>query len=73
MPVTTKQKSKTNRSIEADMISDVENLDVRIGSGNYEWEESEFESPSYVASIDPNSTSTTNSRVNEIRGFTGNG
>ena len=55
-------------------------MDVMIGSGLFQRENSEFgnsvrrpEIPSFDALIDHNSNSHSNSRENEIRGFTGNG
>ena len=52
------QKSKARRSREADMISDLENIDVMIGSGHSEKEDSEIgnsvrrpESPTNAALI----------------------
>ena len=70
MPVTRKQKSK------ADMISDLRNMQAKIGSGPYEREDSEFansverpQSPSYNALIHNNSNSHSSSRENEIRVF----
>ena len=41
MLVTTKQKSKARSSREADMISDLQNMDVMIGQGHCETEDSE--------------------------------
>ena len=65
MPVTIKQKSKTRKSREADMISDLENMDVLIENSHYERADSEFgnsirrpESPSYDALVDHNSNIT---------------
>ena len=70
MPVTRKQTCKPRRSREADdMISDEENMDVMIGSSNYEREDCEFgnsirrpESLSYDPRIDHNSNAHSNSR-----------
>ena len=81
MPVTRKEKRKARGFREADMISDLENRDVMIGSDHNERkEDSEYgnsvrspESPSYDALIDHNSKSHSNSRDNEIRDFTSNG
>ena len=36
VPVTREQKNKARMSKEADIISDLENMDVMIGSGHYE-------------------------------------
>ena len=79
MPVIRKQKSKARRSRKADMISDLENMDVMIRSGHFEREDREVgnsvkkpESPSYDALIDHNYNSDTKSRENEMRGFAGN-
>ena len=62
MLVTTKQKSKNRKSREAAMISDLEKMDVMIGSSHYERTDSEFgnsvirpESPSNEALVDNNS------------------
>ena len=42
MPTTSKQKSKAIKSREADMLSDIENLHIMLGSNRVEREESEF-------------------------------
>ena len=80
MPVTRKQKNKTRRSREADMISDLENMDVMRGSSHYEREDREFgnslrklESPSNDALVDHNSNFHFNSTENDISWCTGNG
>ena len=36
MPTTRKQQSKARRSVEADMLSDLENRDVMLGSSHIE-------------------------------------
>ena len=76
MPVTRKQKRKARRSREADMIPDLESMDVMIGSCHYEGEDSEFgnsvrksDSPRYDALIYQNSNSSSNLRENKSRGF----
>ena len=76
MPGTRKQKNEAGRSSEADMISDLENMVVMIGSGHYEREVSEFgnsvkrtESPSYKTLIDHNYNAHSNFIKNDIRGF----
>ena len=54
MPTTRKQKSKARNSREADMLSDIQNIDIMLGSNHLAIEESEFtnsvrrpESPRY--------------------------
>ena len=42
MPTTGKQTSKTGKLREADMLSDIENLDIMLGSNHQEREESEL-------------------------------
>ena len=42
MSTTRKQKIKARKSIEADMLSDIENMDIMPGSNHFEREESEF-------------------------------
>ena len=56
MPTTRKQKSKARKSREADILSDIENLEKMLGSNHLERIESEInnslrrpESPSYNA------------------------
>ena len=39
---TRKQKSKARKSREADMLSDIENIDIMLGSNHFEREASEF-------------------------------
>ena len=80
MPVTRKRKNKTRRSSEADMISDLENMDVMIGSNHYESEDSEIgnsvrrpENPTTDALVDYNSNTYSTSRENEHGGSVGNG
>ena len=80
MPTTRKQEIKSRKSREAEMLPDVENLDIMQGSNHSEREDSEFgnsasrpEIPSYVALVDHNTNSHSNSGENEIRRFLGNG
>ena len=75
MPVTRKEKSKARRSREAEMISDLENMDVMIGSGHSGREDIEFgnsvrrpESHRYDALTDNNSNSQAQERM-EPEGF----
>ena len=35
MPLTRSKKAKTRRSREVDILSDIENMDVMLGSGEY--------------------------------------
>ena len=76
MPVTRKQKSNARRSREADMISNLENINLMIRSGLSERENRDFgnsvmrpESPSFDALIDHSFNSHSNSRENEITRF----
>ena len=62
------------------MLSDLENMDMILGSNHYESEDSKFgnstrrpESPRYDALLDHNSNFHFNSRENEIRCFAENG
>ena len=62
------------------LLSDLENMDMILGSNHYETKDSNFgnstrrpESPRYDALIDHNSYFHSNSRKNEIRGFAENG
>ena len=79
MPTTRKQKSKARRSRGAEMVCDIENIDIMLGTNHFEREESEFsfsvsrrpESPSCDALVNNESNSHFNSRENEIRGFVG--
>ena len=80
MPTTRKQVSKARKSIETDMLSDIENLDIMLGSIRLEREDNEFsyfvripESPSYIALVDHDVNSHSNSREDEIMGYAGNG
>ena len=79
MPNTRKQKSKTKKAREAEMLSDIENMDKVLGSNHFEREDSEFvnlarrsENPSYDALVDHNTNSHSNARENEIRRFARN-
>ena len=76
MPTTRKQKSRARKSREADMPSDIENLDIMLGSNRLEREESEFcnsvrrpESPSHNALVNHEMNSHSNSREDEIRSY----
>ena len=69
MPTTRKQKNKARKSREADMLSDIENPDIWLGSNRLEREEREFsnsvrrpESPSYNALVNHDVNSHSNSR-----------
>ena len=42
MPTTRKQQSRARKSREADMLSDIENMDVLLDTNHFEREESEF-------------------------------
>ena len=79
MPTTRKQKSNTRESREADMLSDIENLEIMLGSNRLQREESEFsnsvrgpESPSYNGLVTHDVNSHSNFREDEIRGYAGN-
>ena len=79
MPTTRKQKSKARKSREADMLSDIENLDLMFGSNHLEREESELsnsvrrpESPSWNALVNHDVNSHSNSREDENRVYAGN-
>ena len=43
MPTTRKQKNKARKTKEADMLTDLENMDITLGSNHFEREDSEFE------------------------------
>ena len=75
MPTTRKQKSEARKSREVDMSSDMENMDIILGSNHVEREEAirRPESSSYNALTNHDSNSHSNSRENEIKGFAGNG
>ena len=80
MPTTRKQKSKPRKSREADMLSELECLDIMLGSNRLEREVTEFgnsvrrpESPSFIALADHDVNSHYNSRADEIMGYAGNG
>ena len=79
MPTTKKQKSKARKSKEADVLSDIENLDIMFGSNHLEREESNFsnsvhrpECPRYNALVNHDVSSHSNSREDKIRGYTRN-
>ena len=64
MPTTRKQKRKARKSREADMLSDIENLDIMLGGNNLVREESESsnfgrrpDSPCYDTSVNQNTNS----------------
>ena len=42
MPTTRKQKSKVRKSREADILSDIENMDILLGFNHFEKEEGEL-------------------------------
>ena len=78
MPTTRKQQNKARKSREADMLSDIENLDILLGSIRLEREESEFSnsvrrpgSPSYNALVNHDVNSHSKSREDEIGGYAG--
>ena len=80
MPTTGKQKSKARKSKESDIISDIKNLGILLGSNRLEREESEFsnsigrpESPSYNALVNHDVNSHSNSREDKIKDYAGNG
>ena len=79
MPTTRKRRIRARKSREADMLSDIENLDIMLGSNHLEREGSEIsnsvrrpESPSYTALTSSDINSLSNSRDNEINGYAGN-
>ena len=79
MPTTKKQKSRA-RKRETDMLSDIKNLDILLGSNRLEREESEFsnsvrrtESPSYNALVNHDVKFHSISGEDVIRGHAGNG
>ena len=64
MPITSKQKSKARKLREADLLSDIENVDILLRSNHFEREESEFsslvrrpESPRYNVLVNQHSNS----------------
>ena len=76
MSTTGKGKSKARESREADMLSNIENMDIMLGSNHFEKEESELsnsvrrpERPCYNALSNHDLNSQSNSRENEIRGL----
>ena len=79
MPTTRKRKSKTRKSREAERLSDLENMDIMLGSNHLERKDSKFgsftrrpESPTYDALVDHNTNSHSKSGENEIRRFSEN-
>ena len=75
MPTTRKQQKEARKSGEADMLSDIESLNIMLCSNCLKREESEFsnsvrrpESPSYNALVNHDVNSHFNSREDEIRG-----
>ena len=79
MPTTRKQK-KARKSREAEMLSDIENLDIMLGGNHLEREESENsnsgrrpESPSYDTLLNQVGSSRSNSHETEIRTYAQNG
>ena len=80
MHTTRNKKSRARKLTEADMMSDVENLVIMLGSNLFERDESEFsnstrrpESPSYNTLMNKESIFHSNYRENEIRDFVVNG
>ena len=80
MPTTRKQMSKARKSREANMLSDIENLDIMLGSNHLEREGSELsnsvrrpETPSYNALVNHDVNFHSISREDEIVGYAGNG
>ena len=80
MSTTRKQKNKARKSRDADMLSDIDNMDVMLRSNHFEQEESELsnsvrspERPSYNAISNHDLNSHSNSRENASRDFTVNG
>ena len=80
MPTTREPKNKGKRFREAEMLSDIDHVDISLVSSLFEKDDSEFcndvsrpESPRYntLANIESNYHSI--SRDNGIRGFAGNG
>ena len=78
MPTTKTHKSKASKSREVEMLSNLENMGIMLGSNHFEWEDSEFgnsarwhEISSYNAIVDHNTNSYSIS--GEIRRFAGNG
>ena len=79
MPTKRKQMSKARKSREADLLSDIEKMDIMLGSNHLEREGSELsksvcrpESPSYNALVNHDVNSHSNSREDEIGGYAGN-
>ena len=80
IPTTRKQRINAKKSREADMSSDIENLDIMLRGNRVETEESEFsnsvrrpESPTYDALVNHGTMSHTNAKEDEIKGYTGKG
>ena len=79
MPTTRKHKSEARKSRQADMLSDIENLDIMLGCNRLGREESEISSSvrtpeisCYNALVNHDVNSHSNSREEEIRGYAGN-
>ena len=71
LPTTGKQKRKARKSREAEMLSDLENMDIPLGSNHFQRDDSEFgnsarrpESPGYDTLVDHNTNSHSNSGEN---------
>ena len=80
MPVTRKQKGKGRKSRQADIMSVSEHFIVMITSSHFERGQSDLDDliarPDNQCcgnSVEPNSHGNTNSKDNEIRGFSANG
>ena len=80
MPIKREPKGKARKSRKADMLSDMENMDIMLSRNHFEREDREFnnsdrrpESTSSNASKNYDSNSHSTSRENEFRGFAGNG
>ena len=80
MPPTSKQKGNARKSRDADMISDIENVHIWLGSNHLESERSGLsnsvrrrERSSYNALVNHDVNSHSNSREVENMGYAGNG
>ena len=77
MPPTSQQKGNARKSRDADMLSDIENVEIWLGSNHLERERSNSvrrrERPSYNALVNHDVNSHSNSRDVENVGYAGNG
>ena len=80
MQTTMKKKSKTRKTREAEMLCDLDKIDILLVSNHFEREDSELGkstrrpgSSSYVALVDHKTNCHSNSGENEIRRFAING